>query len=141
MAASNTKFDHAPEPDLSNRQLGDYQVGRRLGRGGMADVYLAEQISLRRRVALKVLPMAGTLAPEALARFQVEAQAAGALRHPNIVPVFAIGCDQGLHFYAMQYIIGRTLERIIDGLRRGATTPSNTENPSSSDPTWKISQR
>jgi WD40 repeat protein/serine/threonine protein kinase len=84
----------------------------------MGVVYEAEQISLRRPVALKILPLAGNLAPELLARFRLEAQAAAALRHPNIVAVFAVGCDQGVHYYAMQYIEGRTLGALIEELRR-----------------------
>jgi len=90
-------------------RLGDYRIIREIGRGGMGVVYEAEQLSLGRRVALKVLPLAGAIDPKQLARFQFEAQAAAALHHPHIVPVFAVGRERGLHYYAMQYIEGRTL--------------------------------
>ena len=75
----------------------------------MGVVYEAEQVSLGRRVAVKVLPGAGVLDPRRLQRFQIEAQAAAQLHHPHIVPIFAVGCDRGIHFYAMQFVEGRTL--------------------------------
>ena len=70
----------------------------------MGVVYEAVQISLGRRVALKVLAFAAMLDPHRLQRFQNEARAAACLRRSNIVPVFAVGCDRGVPFYAMQYI-------------------------------------
>ncbi len=90
----------------------------------MGVVYEAEQISLKRRVALKVLPFAATMDPRFLQRFQNEARAAACLHHTNIVPVFAVGCERGVHFYAMQLIDGCTLADAIQGLRRPARPPS-----------------
>ena len=84
----------------------------------MGVVYEAEQISLGRRVALKVLPFAAALDARQLQRFKNEAQAAARLHHPNIVPVYAVGCERGVHFYAMQFIEGQTLAAVIDELRR-----------------------
>ena len=84
----------------------------------MGVVYEAEQISLDRRVALKVLPFAAALDRRQLQRFQTEAQAAAQLHHTNIVPVYAVGCERGVHYYAMQFIEGRTLADVIGELRR-----------------------
>jgi serine/threonine protein kinase/cytochrome c-type biogenesis protein CcmH/NrfG len=97
--------------------LGDFRILREVGRGGMGVVYEAEQMSLGRRVALKVLPFASTLDPKQLQRFKNEAQAAAGLHHTNIVPVFATGCERGVHYYAMQYIEGQTLAQVIADLR------------------------
>jgi serine/threonine-protein kinase len=99
-------------------RLGDFRLLRPIGRGGMGVVYEAEQLSLRRRVALKVLPFAGALDPHQLQRFQTEAQAAAQLHHTNIVPVFSVGCERGVHYYAMQFIEGQTLAALIRDLRR-----------------------
>jgi hypothetical protein len=97
--------------------LGDFRIVRELGRGGMGVVYEAEQVSLGRRVALKVLPFAAALDAKQLQRFKNEAQAA-AQHHTNIVPVFAVGCERGVHYYAMQYIDGQTLAAVIAELRQ-----------------------
>jgi WD40 repeat protein/serine/threonine protein kinase len=98
--------------------LGDFRILREVGRGGMGVVYEAEQISLGRRVALKVLPLAGALDPRQLQRFKNEAQAAAHLQHQNIVPVHFVGCERGVHFYAMQFIEGQTLAAVIQELRQ-----------------------
>jgi tetratricopeptide (TPR) repeat protein len=95
------------------RILGDFRIVRELGRGGMGIVYEAEQISLSRMVALKVLPVNSGLGPKPLARFQIEAQVAALLNHPHIVPIFAIGCDQGVHYYAMRLIEGPSLAELL----------------------------
>jgi serine/threonine protein kinase/WD40 repeat protein len=100
--------------------LGDYRILREVGRGGMGVVYEAEQLSLRRRVALKVLPFAATLDPKQRQRFHNEAQAAAHLHHPNIVPVYAVGCERGVHYYAMQFIDGQTVADLIGHRRRAA---------------------
>ena len=100
--------------------LGDFRLLREVGRGGMGIVYEAQQISLKRRVALKVLPFAATLDAKRLQRFQNEAQAAAHLEHPHIVSVHSVGTDRGVHYYAMQFIDGQTLADIIDDLRRVA---------------------
>ncbi|HEV3235455.1 MAG TPA: protein kinase, partial [Gemmataceae bacterium] len=98
--------------------LGDFRIRREVGRGGMGVVYEAEQISLKRRVALKVLPFAAAMDPRHLQRFQNEAQAAACLHHTNIVPVFSVGIDRGVHYYAMQYIDGQPLSAFIEEMRR-----------------------
>ena len=100
-------------------QLGDFCLVREVGRGGMGVVYEAKQISLGRRVALKILPFAAALDARQLQRFKNEAQAAASLHHTNIVPVFGVGCEGGTHYYAMQYIEGQTLAQIIGNLRGG----------------------
>src|SRR5882672_1421928 len=88
---------------LTGRDLGDYRVLRRLGSGGMAEVYLAEQQSLRRQVALKVLQT--TLARDAayVERFLHEARAAASLVHANIVQIYEVGQKEGVHFIAQEY--------------------------------------
>jgi serine phosphatase RsbU (regulator of sigma subunit)/serine/threonine protein kinase len=100
--------------------LGDFQIIREIGRGGMGVVYEAEQVSLGRRVALKVLPLAAALDPRQLQRFHNEARAAAGLHHTNIVPVYAVGQERGVHYYAMQLIEGQTLAARIGALRRQA---------------------
>ncbi len=97
--------------------LGEFRVVRELGRGGMGVVYEAVQVSLGRRVALKVLPFAATMDPRQLARFKTEAQAAAGLHHSNIVPVYSVGVERGVHYYAMQFIDGQTLAALIRELR------------------------
>jgi serine/threonine protein kinase len=106
--------------------LGDFRILREIGRGGMGVVYEAEQVSLGRRVALKVLPFAAALDPRHLQRFKNEAQAAAQLHHPNIVPVHGVGCERGVHFYAMQFIEGQTLAEVIAELR-SEQRPTRTE--------------
>ena len=101
------------------KQIGDYKIVREIGRGGMGVVYEAHQVSLNRRVALKILPFAAVLDQRQIARFRNEAQAAAQLHHPHIVPVFAVGQEHGVYYYAMQYIEGKSLEAAIDELRDG----------------------
>jgi WD40 repeat protein/serine/threonine protein kinase len=98
--------------------LGDYRLVREIGRGGMGVVYEAVQISLGRRVALKILPFAAALDGRQLQRFKNEAHAAAQLQHQNIVPVYGVGCERGVHYYAMQLIDGQTLAAVIADLRR-----------------------
>jgi serine/threonine protein kinase/tetratricopeptide (TPR) repeat protein len=105
---------------LPHGVLGDFHILRELGRGGMGVVYEAVQMSLRRAVALKVLPFAAALSPQHIARFLREAQAAAQLHHTNIVPVFAVGNERGVYYYAMQYIEGQTLAALIGELRTQA---------------------
>jgi serine/threonine protein kinase/WD40 repeat protein len=107
-------------PSALTGTLGDYRILGEVGRGGMGVVYEAEQISLGRRVALKVLPFAAVLDPRHLRRFQNEARAAAHLHHPHIVPVYGVGCDRGVHYYAMQFIEGRTLAALIEERRQGS---------------------
>jgi WD40 repeat protein/serine/threonine protein kinase len=116
--------DHTGGPPASSDAgpgvgtIGDFHLLREVGRGGMGIVYEARQVSLHRRVALKVLPFAAVTDPKQLQRFHVEAQAAAQLHHTNIVPVHAVGCERGVHYYAMQFIEGETLARVIEELRR-----------------------
>jgi len=109
-------------------QLGDFQLLHELGRGGMGVVYEAEQISLRRRVALKMLPFAAALDPRQLQRFRNEAQAAAQLHHPGIVPVYAVGVERGVHYYAMQFIEGQSLAALIAELRQPAAPGAAAES-------------
>jgi eukaryotic-like serine/threonine-protein kinase len=99
-------------------RLGEFRILGMIGRGGMGVVYQAQQESLGRKVALKVLPSSALLTPERVLRFKREAQAAARLHHTNIVPVHGVGEDQGVHFYVMQYIEGQGLDAIIADLRR-----------------------
>jgi tetratricopeptide (TPR) repeat protein len=116
LAATGDGRDDEP----AGRTLGDFRLLREVGRGGMAVVYEAEQVSLSRRVALKVLPFAGMLDPRQLQRFRNEATAAASLRHPHIVPVHGVGCEAGVHYFAMQYVEGQSLAVAIRDLRDGA---------------------
>ncbi|MEW6250605.1 MAG: protein kinase [Planctomycetota bacterium] len=104
-------------------QLGDFRILREVARGGMGVVYEATQISLQRRVALKVLPGPALLSRSAPERFTREAQAAARLHHTNIVPVYAVGEEQGVHYYAMQFIEGRSLAEHLQQLRRPGARP------------------
>ncbi len=104
-------------PEYPANPLGDFQILRELGRGGMGVVYEAVQLSLGRRVALKILPFAAGLNAKHLQRFKTEAHAAAQLHHTNIVPVHYVGCERGVHFYAMQLIDGRSLDAVIRELR------------------------
>jgi tRNA A-37 threonylcarbamoyl transferase component Bud32 len=94
-------------------QLSDFRIVREIGRGGMGIVYEAEQLSLARRVAIKVLPRGYFNDPERRKRFQREAQIAGRLHHTNIVTVHGIGSDEGYDFFVMQYIDGVSLDEFI----------------------------
>lgn len=96
---------------------GDFQAIRPIGRGGMGVVYEAVQLSLNRRVALKILPAVSAADPRRLKRFQVEAQVAALLHHPHIVPVYVVGSEGDVHFFAMQLIEGRTLAELITSCR------------------------
>lgn len=100
------------------KQLGDYRILREVGRGGMGIVYEAQQLSLGRHVAIKVLPAQALLEPRQLGRFQREARSAARLHHTNIVPVFGVGEQAGLHYYVMQFISGLALDKVLDELRR-----------------------
>jgi serine/threonine protein kinase/WD40 repeat protein len=123
--------------------LGDYQVVREVGRGGMGVVYEAVQRPLGRRVALKVLPARLAEKPAYRERFLREAQAAARLHHGNIVPVFASGECAGTLYYAMQFIDGRSLAQVLDrlcgrgveqaGVAAGTDTPSAVVTPDTAE--------
>jgi serine/threonine protein kinase/WD40 repeat protein len=99
-------------------QLGDYHIVREIARGGMGIVYEAVQQSLGRHVALKVLPRCGGGDASQLERFRREARAAARLHHTNIVPVFGVGEHQGIHYFAMQFIQGQSLDNVLEEVKR-----------------------
>lgn len=99
--------------DLSGQKVGDFQILRRIGRGGMGHVYLAEQLSLKRKVALKFLKPELASNPTALSRFRREAEAVARLTHANIVQVYAIGDADGRHYMALEYVEGRNLREYV----------------------------
>jgi serine/threonine protein kinase len=93
--------------------LGDYRLLRQVGRGGMGIVYEAHQASMDRRVALKVLPAGLGADARTISRFIREAQVAGKLQHPNIVPVYGMGVEAGTPYYAMEFVEGETLAEVL----------------------------
>src|SRR5262245_25556541 len=115
----------APGDGAAPRQLGDYLILREIGRGGMGVVYEAVQQSLGRHVALKVLPSSSLAGSSHLERFRLEARSAARLHHTNIVPVFGVGEQDGVHYYAMQFIQGQGLDEVFEELRRlrGSISP------------------
>ena len=104
--------DHHP------RNLGDFRILHEIGRGGMGLVYEAEQISIPRRVALKILPLAELIDEKALLRFKNEVTAIATLEHPHIVSVYSIGEERGVHYYAMQLVQGQSLAAVIRELKK-----------------------
>ncbi|MBX3418798.1 MAG: serine/threonine protein kinase [Pirellulaceae bacterium] len=112
-----SRTDPLAELTQSPEPLGDFQIVRQIARGGMGVVYEAIQLSLGRRVALKVLPFAAALDQRQLQRFKIEAHAAAQLHHSNIVPIYAVGCDRGVHYYAMQLIKGQSLGELLNEWR------------------------
>ncbi len=135
--AMESKASQGPAP-ADEQQLGDFKIEREIGRGGMGVVYEARQISLNRRVALKVLPFAALFDSKQIARFRNEAQAAAQLHHPNIVPVFAVGVDRGVHYYAMQLIDGQPLDRAVEETRQAVETREAAVHPSAPDATSSL---
>jgi hypothetical protein len=120
-----------PAESAPPQQLGDYRILREVGRGGMGIVYEAEQVSLGRHVALKVLPRKMFVDDSQRRRFEREAKAAAKLHHTNIVPVFGVGEHDDLPYYVMQFIQGLGLDAVLDELKR---------LPSSSAPTATIGE-
>jgi hypothetical protein len=102
----------------SARRLGDFRIIREVGRGGMGIVYEAEQESLCRRVALKVLASPSLNDPRQVARFDREARSAARLHHTNIVPIFGVGSESGSHYYVMQFIHGLGLDQVLEEAKR-----------------------
>ena len=107
------------------KMLGDFEIIREIGRGGMGIAYEARQRSLNRRVALKVLSSGLGLTTKAVMRFRREAEAAAKLHHTNIVPIYATGEEHGIHFYAMELIDGPSLDQVIRHMRDGDTGTSS----------------
>ena len=120
-----TREDHEEDREHP-QQIGDYRILAEIGRGGMGVVYEAEQESLGRRVALKVLPRNQYSANNSKLRFQQEARAAAKMHHTNIVPVFEVGEDGTHTFYAMQLILGQSLDHVIEELKQ-ASSGTNVE--------------
>lgn len=126
---NDSEFDEVSEPEapwsdhkgLHHQTVGEYRILREIGRGGMGIVYEAEQPSLNRRVALKLLPERTASTGSRKARFAREARAVAKLHHTNIVPVYNVGADGDLLFYTMQYIRGDSLDNIITILRDAPT--------------------
>jgi serine/threonine protein kinase len=115
------KPNSANAPDAAGKRperIVDYRLLREIGRGGMGVVYEAEQVSLGRHVALKVLSNDSLNNPTYLERFRREAKAAARLHNTNIVPVFGVGEEDGVHYYAMQFIHGEGLDKVLRDLRR-----------------------
>ena len=118
---------------FSIQQLGDYRVIGEIARGGMGIVCEAEQVTLGRRVAVKVLPEHALRSPKDIQRFSREAQTAAKLHHSNIVPVFGVGEQDGVHYIVMQLIQGLGLDEILPEIKRivlggppeGSSTPSS----------------
>ncbi len=123
VAAGSAVVSKRPKEALNRKKcvhgktLGDFRIVREIGRGGMGVVYEAEQISLNRTVALKVLPAHLTLREESIVRFKREAACAARLKHPNIVEVYAIGEEGETHFFAMEFVEGAPLDQVIDRVR------------------------
>ena len=113
-------------------RMGDFQLLREVGRGGMGVVYEAQQSSLGRRVALKVLAPQYIKSAGTVERFKREARAAASLQHSHIVPVFGVGENAGFHYYVMQYIHGRGMDEIMAVLRQEAPANDLSENESHS---------
>lgn len=107
--------------DLTGETLNNYKIINKLGRGGMATVYKAHELSLNRFVALKVLSTQLSVDKEYIKRFQREAQAAAQLNHPNIMQVYAIGEEKGIYYFAMEYIKGNSLAELKKEI--GVLTP------------------
>jgi serine/threonine protein kinase len=134
--ASRSGGREHPAPD----RLGDYRILGEIGRGAMGVVYEAEQGSLNRRVALKVLPAQALANPMQVRRFEREARAAGRLHHTNIVPVFGVGIEGHTHYYVMQFIQGQPLSDVIAELRRlrreaGSGSPAVAKESKNATPT------
>ena len=120
--------DRRPEvrgTGLHPETLGDFRILREIGTGGMGTVYEAEQISLHRRVALKVLPAHLSFSPDAVQKFRREAEAGGRQRHPGIVAVHAVGEERGFHYIAQELVEGgRTLADRLTQLREEGEQPT-----------------
>jgi serine/threonine protein kinase len=112
------RSERRPLGEAPMQTLGDFRIVREVGRGGMGIVYEAVQSSLGRRVALKVLGPHGAGAQQELERFRREAEAVARLHHTNIVPIYGVGEEEGVHFYAMQFIEGASLAAVIRSVER-----------------------
>jgi hypothetical protein len=114
-AATTAEQPTAPDPATKRPSIPGYEVLGELGRGGMAVVYKARQVSLNRLVALKMILAGEHAGPEAVARFKVEAEAVARLQHPNVVQVYEVGEHQGCPYLALELVEGRTLAQQCGG--------------------------
>ena len=109
-----------PDPTNELRQrlartlAGRYEITQLLGRGGMAVVFLAQDLALERQVAIKVLPPEVSHDPRLIPRFQQEAKTAAKLDHPNIIPIYRVESEAGLDYFVMKYVAGRSLEQVLE---------------------------
>jgi formylglycine-generating enzyme required for sulfatase activity/predicted Ser/Thr protein kinase len=108
-----TKPKDGPAEPRPGDVLGEFRILHKIGEGAMGIVYEARQESLQRRVALKVLPVGGAADGQAVTRFYREARAAARLTHPNIVPVYGFGVEQGSYYYAMEFVAGPSLHQLV----------------------------
>ncbi|HEX5962553.1 MAG TPA: protein kinase [Gemmatimonadales bacterium] len=99
---------------LARTLTGRYEITRLLGRGGMAVVFLAEDLALERQVAIKVLPPDMSHDTKLIPRFQQEAKTAAKLDHPNIIPIYRVESEAGLDYFVMKYVNGRSLEQVLE---------------------------
>ena len=99
---------------LARTLAGRYEITKLLGRGGMAVVFLAQDLTLERQVAIKVLPPEMSHDPKLIPRFQQEAKTAAKLDHPNIIPIYRVESEGGLDYFVMKYVTGRSLEELLD---------------------------
>ncbi|MEM7201022.1 MAG: protein kinase [Planctomycetota bacterium] len=120
LAGLATAMDASADAQASPRFFGGYELRRQIGRGGMGVVYEAVDVSLGRRVALKVQPAHLVQAPQQIERFRREAAAVGRLQHPGLAPVFQVGEVDGTHFFAMEFVEGSDLGQLLDAAREAA---------------------
>lgn len=122
--ASTASDIQGVEADVEGKTLGDFNLIREVGRGGMGVVYEAHQASLNRTVALKVLPAHITLRHESVARFMREASTAAKVKHPGVVEIHSIDTDEGSHFFAMEFVEGAPLDKVVLFLKTNEYTPA-----------------
>jgi serine/threonine protein kinase/Tfp pilus assembly protein PilF len=121
------------DPQDDSKRIGDFEIVRELGRGGMGVVYEARQRSLNRQVALKVLSTGLGLTTKAVMRFKREAEAAAKLHHTNIVPIYSTGDENGVPYYAMELVDGPSLDQVIRQLHNGSASAPNGSLDSTDD--------
>lgn len=141
LAHMRSHSPHSSEPDVGC--IGDFQILREIGRGGMGIVYEARQMSLDRIVALKVLPLHALSKPATVLRFRREAQAAARLHHTHIVPVLEVGHADDTLYYAMQFIDGCGLDTVVEAVRCRRSESAETKKasvPISADPSAYFQQ-
>ena len=117
---TNPDISFPSDGQLIGRQLGDYKITRKIGQGGMAVVFEAYQISLDRKVALKIIPQSLIEEPEYLARFKREASAAARLNHPNIVSIHGFDQSADIYYYIMALASGKSLDEIIQDKKKSS---------------------